>query len=222
MLGGKNYLTIRKIFRNPIWHPSTSYKTYVGTWYSSSLHALISTVLPNMSISAKTTDFYITIPHKHMVQWSWGREKTTLCSIKRNGSLGFGVVKWRGSWIPFGTFIASQVQDLEMPEARRKNFKRKPMPTTLHRECGYISVMKIREESLLLNGNVVIPGLLTHFAESFQGISVGASRLWGEALGWENSNVPRACGVFEHRSKFLYLCLARAPVSKSCCYITVH
>lgn len=41
----------------------------------------------------------------------------------------------------------------------------KPKSGTFHRECGYISVMKIREQSLSFNGNGVIPGLLTDFAE---------------------------------------------------------
>lgn len=161
----KNYLTIRAIFRNPIWLPSTSCKTFVGTWCSSRTHDLISTLLPNQSIFAKTTDFHITIPHKYMLKWRRGGETTTLCPIKRNRSLGLRVVKWTASGIPFGTFIVPHVQDLEIPEARGKIFQRKPIPATLHGKCGYISVMKIREWSLFFNGNGVIPGLLTHCAQ---------------------------------------------------------
>lgn len=61
--------------------------------------------------------------------------------------------------------MASQVQDLEIPEAQGEIFKEKPMPATLHGECGYISVMKIREWSLFFNGNSIIAGLLMHFAQ---------------------------------------------------------
>lgn len=47
-------------------------------------------------------------------------ETTTLCLIKSNRSSGSGVVRWRGSPIPFGAFIGSQLQDLEILEARGK------------------------------------------------------------------------------------------------------
>lgn len=57
--------------------------------------------------------------------------------IKSNRSSRSGVVSWRGSPIPFGTFIASQLQDLEIPEARGKIYKRKPVPAAAG-ECGHI------------------------------------------------------------------------------------
>lgn len=73
-------------------------------------------------------------------------ERTTLCLIKRNRSLGSGAVRWTGSPIPFGAFIASHVQDLDIPEARGKSCKRKPVPAAAG-QCGHISLMKLREWS---------------------------------------------------------------------------
>lgn len=47
--------------------------------------------------------------------------------MKRNRSSGSGAVRWKGSPIPFG-FIASQLQNPEIPEAIGKIYQRKPVP----------------------------------------------------------------------------------------------
>lgn len=65
-------------------------------------------------------------------------ETTTLCLIKTSRSSGSGAVRWGGSPIPFGAFTASQLQDFEIPEARGKICKRKPVPAAAG-ECGHFS-----------------------------------------------------------------------------------
>lgn len=138
--------------------------------------------------------------------------------------MGSGAVRWRGSPIPFGAFIASHVQDLDIPEARGKSCRRKPVPAAAG-QCGHISLTKlrewssfiIREWSLFCNGDGVVPGILMDFAQRvFKAFCVGASRLWGRALGWGKSIVARARGAFVRRNSLLYLCLSGAALSQAC------
>lgn len=92
-----------------------------------------------------------------------GNVETTLCLLKRNRSSVSGVVRWRGSPVPFDAFITFHLQDLEIPEARWKLYKRKLMRATAG-ECGHISPMKIRECSLFCNGDGIVPEPITCFA----------------------------------------------------------